>query len=118
MKTDPVAGDEIEFSCNVRQRCLRTDAANHAANTEELCRPAEERFLISIEAESFVPEELAEIEKITGAAAKIENVQRWRTVQPKVLHTLDVYVDPVSGIFIGIDLPCIGPVRITLAQPL
>ena len=118
VKTDPVASDEIEFLSNIGQRRLRTDSRDDAANVEEFGCSAEKRFVVRVEAESAVAEELAKVEKITGAAAKIENVERWRTVEPKVLHALDVYVDPVSCIFVCVDPSRIGPVGITLAQPL
>jgi len=62
-------------------------------------------------------EHAAEVEKITGAAAEIENLQRRRAIEPKILHTLDVHVDPVRCVFVSIDLSGIGPVGITLAQP-
>ena len=74
MKTDAVPSDEIEFFSEIRQRRLRIDSRDHAANIEELGCAAEERFVVRVEAESFVAEELAEVEKITRAAAKIENV--------------------------------------------
>src|SRR5204863_9993320 len=39
-----------------------------------------------------------------------------RAIEPKILHALDVDVDPVTGVFIGIDPSRVWPVGITLAQ--
>ena len=111
-----MARDEIEFFSEIGQWRLRFDAPNDAANTEELCRSAEERFLISIEAESFVAEELADVKKITGARAKIENV-KWRaSIEPEILNAPDIYVDPIGCVFVRIDFTRVRPIGITLAQ--
>jgi hypothetical protein len=115
VKTNAVAGYKVEFSSEIGQRRLRFDAPNDAVNIEELGCPAEKRLLICVKPESFVTEESAEIEKVTGAATKIENLQWWGTIEPKILRTPDVYADPVRCIFVSIDLSRIWPVGITLA---
>ena len=93
------------------------DSRNDAAHAEELGGAAKERFVARIEPESFVTEKLTEVEKVTGAAAEIENLKRSRAIEPKVLHALHVDADPVRCVFIGVDLPRIRPVRIPLTQP-
>ena len=113
-----MSGDKIEFLAEIRQRCLRIDSRDHAANVKELGCAAEERFLVRVEAESLVTEEPAEVEKIARAATKIENVQWWHAIEPKVLDTLRVDADPVVCVFIRVDFPRIGPIRITFAQAL
>ncbi len=89
-----------------------------AANVEEFRRATEERFVIRVNSEPFVAEKPAKVKEITRATAKIENLERGRAIEPKVLQSLDVYADPVDGVFVGVDSSRIGPVRITLAQPL
>ena len=97
---------------------MRVNPRNDAANAEMLGCAAKERFVVWIEAEPFVAEEATQIEKITWAAAKIENLQWRRAIKPKVLNALNVYVDPVRCVFVGINLSSVGSVRIALAQPL
>jgi hypothetical protein len=79
---------------------------------------AKERFVVRVKPKSLVTEELCEIEKITRATAKIENLEWRRAIKPKVLNALNVYADPVGCVFVGVDSSCIGAVRIVLAQPL
>ena len=78
---------------------------------------AEKRFVVGVEAESLVAEEAAEVKKITRAAAKIENVQWWGAIEPKILGALNVDPDPVTSVFVRIDFPRIWPIRITVPQP-
>ena len=113
-----MSGDKIEFLAEIGQRCLWVDSRDDAANMEELSCTAEKRFVVGVEAESLVAEEAAEVKKITRAAAKIENVQWWHAIEPKVLDTLRVDADPVVCVFIRVDFPRIGPIRITFAQAL
>ena len=63
-------------------------------------------------------EEPAEIKKITRSAAKIENLEWRRAIEPKVLHALDVDTDPVCCVFVCVDLSRIRSVGILLPQPL
>ena len=118
MKTDTMASHEIKLLSKIRQRCLGKDPRDNAPNIEKLSCAAEERFIIGVESECFVAEEPAEIEKITRAAAKIENLERRRAIEPKILHALDVYADPVSCVFVGVNPSRIRSIRITLAQTL
>ena len=111
-----MSGDEVEFSSQIGQRRLRSDSCNHAANAEELGCAAEERFVVRVEAESFMAEELAEVEKITGAAAKIENLKRRRAIKPKVLHMLDIDADPVGCVLVSVDPSRVRPIWIMFAQ--
>ena len=60
--------------------------------------------------------EPAKVKKITGAAAEIENLKRWRAIKPKVLHMLDIDADPVGCVFVGVDPSRVRPVRITFAD--
>ncbi len=112
-----MSGDKIEFLAEIGQRCLWVDSRDDAANMEELSCTAEKRFVVGVEAESLVAEEAAEVKKITRAAAKIENVQWWGAIEPKILGALNVDPDPVTSVFVRIDFPRIWPIRITVPQP-
>ena len=61
------------------------NSRDHAAHIEQFGGAAEERLLVCIEAEPLVTEEPAHIKKIPGAASKIENAQRWATIEPEIL---------------------------------
>jgi len=117
METDTVTGDEIESFFQIRERGLRGDPRNDAVNAEKLCRAAPKCVVVRVQAESFVAKETAEIEEVTGAAAKIENLKRWRAIEPEILDMLNVDADPVGCVFVGVDSSGVGPVRIMFAQP-
>jgi hypothetical protein len=97
---------------------LRLNPRNDAADAEMLGCAAKERFVVRVKAKSLVTEEPSEVEKITWATAKIENLEWRRAIEPKVLHALNVDADPVGCVFVGVDSSRIGAVRIVLAQPL
>ncbi len=117
MKTNAVSGDEIEFFSEIGQRSLWIDPRDHAMNAEKLSCAAKERFIIRIKPKGFVTEHATEIEKITGTGTEIENLERRRAIEPKILHALDVDADPVGCVFVGVDLSRVGPVGILFAQP-
>src|SRR5439155_1338373 len=63
---------EIKFLSEFRQRRLRIDSGDGAANIEELSCAAEERFVVWVEAESLVAEEPTEVKKRAfGPCAKV-----------------------------------------------
>src|ERR1700745_1904027 len=62
-------------------------------------------------------EEPAEIEKITRAASKIENAQRWGAIKPEMLRALHINADPISCGLVRVDPSRVRPVRIMLPQP-
>jgi len=109
--------NEIELFAQIRQRRLRIDSRDDTANAEELGRPAEKRFVIRVEPETLVAKHPAEIEKITGAAAEIQNVEWRRPIKPEVLHALYVHANPVVGILVSVDLSRVRPIRILFPQP-
>lgn len=117
MKADAMRGNEVEFVAQIRQRRLCIDSRYDAVNAEKLGRAPEERFVIGIESETFVAEDPAEVQKITGAAAKIEDAQRGRPIKPKVLHPFYVHTNPIVRVLISVDLSRLRPIRIILAEP-
>ena len=108
--------NEIELFAQIRQRLPRIDSRDDAANAEELGRTAEKRFVIRIEPETLVAKHPAEIEKITGAAAEIQDVERRRAIKPEVLYPFYVNAYPVVGVLVGVDLSRVRPIRVMFAQ--
>ncbi len=117
MEADAMRGNQVEFSAEIRQRRLRVDSRYDAVNAEKFGRAAEERLVIGIEPEAFMPEQPAEVEKITWAAAKIQDVKRGRPVEPEVLDTFYVHANPIVSVLISVDLSRVRSIRIILAQP-
>ncbi len=107
---------QVEFSSEIGQGNLTVDLRDHAAHVEELGQSAKNRFLVAIETDALMPEQTADVEKISRAAAKIENAQRPCAIEPKVLHPLHVHADPVISVLVGVDLSRIRPPRTLLAQ--
>ena len=112
-----MAGDEVEFFSQIGQWRLRMDSPDDPANAEKLRCTAEKQLLVRVQPEAFVAKEPAEVKKITGAAAKIENLKRRRAIKPEVLDVLDVDADPVGSVFVGVDSSRVGPVRIMAPHP-
>jgi hypothetical protein len=117
VETHAVRSNEIELFAEIRQRRLRIDSRDDAANAEELGRSTKERFVVWIEPQTFVAEQTTEIQKIAGSAAEIQNVERRRPIKPEVLYAFHVNADPVVGILVGIDLSRVRSVRVLFAQP-
>ena len=72
--------------------------------------------MVGVEAEDVVAEQFADVEEVAGAAAKIDNVDWGRAVEPKVLGALDVDLDPINDILEPIDARRARPIRVLLAQ--
>ena len=116
MKTNPMPGNKIEFFCEIGQRNLRMNPRDCAADIQQFGDASEERLLISIEAEPFVTEELADVQEVSGAASEIKNAQ-WRSaIEPKILGAFHIDVDPIGGVFVCINLSRIRPVWTIFAQ--
>src|SRR5207237_2415996 len=103
VKTNPMRSDEIERLMKIGQESLSFDSADHARNAKQLRRGAKKRFVVRVEAERVMAEQLADVKKIAGAAAKIENAQGRCAVEPKVLRALDIDVDPIHDVFETVD---------------
>jgi len=104
MKTNPVRGHEIERLMEIGQGSLPFDSTDHAWNIENLSGRAEERFVVSVEAENVMTKTFTDVKKVTGTASKIDNAQRRRTIEPKILRALDVDLDPISNVLESVDL--------------
>ena len=116
VKTNAVSSHKIEFVAEIGQESLSFDPADNARNIEERSSGSEERLVIGVEAENLMAEKFADVEEITGAAAKIDYAQRRGTVEPKILRALDVDLDPINDVFKTIN-PCRArPIGIFVTQ--
>src|SRR4029077_7798764 len=108
-------GHEIELLSEIGQGGLALDAADRAPHPEQFRGGAEKRFTVCVESKGFVSEVFADVEKIAGTRAEIENAQWLRSVEPKVLGAFYVDVDPINDVFETIDLRRTGPIRVLMA---
>ena len=113
-----MGGYEIEFFSEIGKRRLWFDTSDYTPNIEELNGAAEERIFVCVEPETFVTKQSTEVEKVTGSATEVENLQRGRTIKPEVLRASDVHANPIFRVFVSIDFSRIWPVGIALAQSL
>ncbi len=96
---------------------LRIDSRDDAANPKNLVVPRKKGSSSGSSPRSFVAEQTAKIEKISGAAAEIQDVERRRAIKPEVLYAFYVNANPVVGVLVGVDLSRVRPIRIMFAQP-
>lgn len=116
VKTNPMACDEIEFFAEIGQGNTGLDSPNNPTHVEISGHRAEERIIVEIETQAAVSQELADIDKISCAGSEIENPQGQGTIEPEILGTTDIDVDPVCRILPGIGLARAGPARVVLAD--
>ena len=105
VKANHERGNDIEFLSETRQRTKRLDLLNDAADTEEACDFPEHWQAIHVEANSGMTEELRDVEKVSCAAAQIENALWTRHVEFKLANPPDVDSDPT------IEIEIFRPVR-------
>ena len=74
------------------------DSLNDAADTEQACDFPEHWQAIHVEANSGMTEELCDVEKVSCAAAQIENALGTRHVEFKLPNPPDVNSDPTIQI--------------------
>jgi hypothetical protein len=97
--------NDIEFLTEVWERTKRLDLLNDAADTEEARDFPEHWQAIHVEANSGMTEELRDVEKVSCAAAQIENALGTRHVEFKLANPPDVNSDPT------IEIEIFRPVR-------
>ena len=98
-------GNDIEFLTEVREWTKRLDSLNDAADTEQARDFPKHRQAIHVEADSGVTEELRDVEKVSCAAAQIENPLRTCQVEFKLANPSDVNSDP------AVEIEIFRPVR-------
>ena len=106
-------GDEIEFSSQVREGTKCLDSLDYATNAEERCDFCEHRYAVQIETKSAMPEKLGDVEKISCAAAKIENAFSARQIELDVTNAANVDANP--AVEIEIFPPILGRVTCCVA---
>ena len=74
------SGNHVEFLSDIRQRTKRLDLLNNAADTEQVRDFPEHGHAVYVEAHSGMTEELRDVEKVSCAAAQIENALGTRHV--------------------------------------
>src|SRR6478672_7442217 len=105
VKANHESGNHVEFLSETRQRTKRLDLLNNAADTEQARDFPEHGHAVYVEANSGMTEELRDVQKVSCAAAQIENALRTRHVEFKLANPPDVNSDPTVKIQI------LGPVR-------
>jgi len=109
-------GDEIEFSSQVGKGTKSLDSLDHATNAEERGDFCKHRYPVQIQTKSGMPEQLGDVEKISRAAAKVEDALPARQIELDVTNAANVYGDP--AVEIEILPPVLGGIvdRVPLAN--
>jgi len=91
-------GNQIELLTEVRELTKRLDSLNDATNTQESCDFPKHWQAVHIEANSGMTKELRDIQKVSCAAAQIENLLGAGEVEFKLPNPPDVNADPTIKI--------------------
>jgi hypothetical protein len=105
VKANHERGNGIEFLAEVRERSKRLDSLNDAADTQQARNFPEHWQAIHVETNSGMTEELRDVEKVSCAAAQIENLFRTGQVEFKLPNPPDIDSDPT------IEIEIFRPVR-------
>src|SRR5947208_15738817 len=103
-------GNDIEFFTELWERTKRLDLLNDTADTKQTRDFSEHWQAIHVEANSGMTEELRDVEKVSCAAAQIENALWTRHVEFKLANPPDVDSDPT------IEIEIFRPVRAGLCN--
>src|SRR5215468_7805837 len=80
VKANHERGNDIESLPEVRERTKRLNSLNDATNTEQACDFPKHWQAVHVEANSRMTEELRDIQKVSCAAAQIENLLGTRQI--------------------------------------
>src|SRR5215831_833665 len=105
VKANHEGGNDIEFLSDIWEGTKWLDSLNYAADTEQVGNFPEHRQTIHVQANSGMTEQLRDVEKISGAAAKIQNPLGAREIEFKLANPADVHTDP------AVEIEIFGPVR-------
>ena len=94
VKTNHVRGDEIEFFSEIGEGNEFLDAPNDAIHPEQGNRLIKHRHVVDIEADSVVPEQFADVEKISAARPDIEHAPAPADIKLEIANALQVGFDP------------------------
>src|SRR6266513_2660010 len=98
VEADHEGGDEIKFSFEIGKGGKRLNARDNAADTEQARDFRKHRQVIHIETKSLMPEQLCDMQKIPGAAAKIENALWPRQIEFNFPNPANVDLNPAVKI--------------------
>ena len=98
-------GNDVELLTEVRERTKRLDPLNDATNTEQARNFTEHRQAIHVEANSGMTQKLRDVEKVSCAAAQIEDLLGTRQIELKLANPPNVDADP------AIEIEIFRPVR-------
>ena len=98
IETNQIGGNKVEFTIEFWQWLKRLDPRDGPGETQEFGQLAEHRKIIDIKAKDFVPEQFVDVEKISGAAAEIENARARSIVETQLAHTLQIDSNPMLEI--------------------
>src|SRR5437016_3638503 len=87
IEANQISGDDVEFAVEFWQRLKCINARNGARYLQEPGQLAEHRQIIQIEAKNFVAEQFVDVEKIPGAAAKIEDARTRGIIETELAHS-------------------------------
>jgi hypothetical protein len=90
--------DEIKFLSKIGQRPKSFDSLDYAADPEQTCNFSEHGQTVHIKTESGMTEQLGYVEKISGAAAKIEDALGTRQIEFDLANSSNVDSDPAIEI--------------------
>ena len=71
VETDAMTSDEIEFFPEIGQGSTRIDSPNKSRHVKVFRHRPEEWIIVEVETETAVSEELADVEKISGAGSEV-----------------------------------------------
>jgi len=98
VETDQKGGDEIELCPEVGEGIESSDSLDHTTNAEEASDVCEHRHAVHIEAESGMAEQLGDVEKISHAAAEVENTLPAHQIELDLANPSNVDADPAVKI--------------------
>ncbi len=96
VEADHVSRHHIELRAKRGQWDVAFDPPYHARHAKEICDFGEHRGFADVETEDVVAKPLADVKKVTGAAADIENALAEAEVEFEVAHAPDVRFHPTS----------------------
>src|SRR6185312_3730225 len=98
VKANHERGNDIEFLPEIGKRTERFDLLNDTPHTEHACDFPKHWQAIHVEADSGMTEELGDVEKVSRAAAQIENLLGTGHVEFKLANPADVNSNPAVEI--------------------
>ena len=96
VETNHVSRNDIELRAEIGERCECFDAPDCALHSEKLRHFRKHRIVVQVDADRVVTEQATDVEKITGAAADIENPLTRAEVEAEIAHAPEIGVNPTG----------------------